>query len=141
MSDLLRQQLAHGRAIDQLAVIERPAARMAYAQNALNPVAVAGTVGAFGQFTAIVPLVWRVSVYVATTNNGSNYWTLSLTNSAGTTLATLSTAAIAANTWKRLSTTTITAPASSNVVIVLNATKTAGAPGAISILPQLLVAQ
>ena len=141
MSDILRVQRDQGRTIDQLAVIERPAVRLPYAQRQLNPFPAASApdfVGDFAQAAAIVPLQWRVTVYVATTNTASHYWTLSLIDASGTTRATLTTSALAANTWARLQTTTLTTPSASNPVLALQAAKT-GAPGGIYIIPELLV--
>lgn len=141
MSEVVRTQRNHAQRLGQVEVIERPGKPLAYAQRALNPVA-AGTVllGDFAQFGAVDPLVWHVSVFVATTNNGSNYWTLELISTAGAVLATLTTSVASVATWTRLTTSTITAPGSSNVVVSLRASVT-GAPGNLYVVPELLVGQ
>lgn len=48
---------------------------------------------------------WHQTAYVATTNNGSNYWTIKLYNEAGTEKAALSTASMSAGAWTTLSLT------------------------------------
>ena len=87
---------------------------------------------------------FAASVFVATTNNASNYWTLTLRYiTAGNTItnvATITTAAIAANTWNRIATNTFspaTAPATSYMLEVI-ATLT-GSPGSLLVVPQLLI--
>lgn len=108
-------------------------------QRALNAFPLASSGGAWGdspQPWAVNVLIWTCTVIVGTTNNATNFWTLTLTNDAGVTLATLSTAAIAVNTWARLSTTSITQPSSTNTVFTLIATATLS-PGAIAIVPAL----
>lgn len=110
-----------------------------WAQRAVNPFPLASSGGFWGESPqpwAMSVLAWYVSVFVATTNNGTNYWTLALVNSAGSTLATLATNAISANTWTRLSTTTITQPSTSNVTFSISATATLS-PGSIFIVPVL----
>lgn len=70
-----------------------------------------------------------LAVYVATTNNGSDYWTLDFKNVAeSTTHATLNTSAASANTWTGLSWTTGATIANTDVGLMWIATKT-GAPG------------
>ena len=131
----LRRQLADLRAP------EMPELSLPYAQRVLNPFPAASSGNAAGDFpqsTASLVLVrYNANVLVQTTNNGSNFWTLTLIDVSGSTLATLSTSAASAATWTRLTTTTITQPASSNVELAIIATKT-GNPGGIFIVPELL---
>lgn len=77
---------------------------------------------------------WSQGVYVATTNDGSNYWTVTLREQDGTVIETLTTSAISANTLERLTATGIDHgldPATSGqegVKIQIDAT---GSPGAL----------
>lgn len=51
---------------------------------------------------------WHQAVYVATTNDGSNYWDLQLRELPGTSgLASLNTSAISPDTWSELSDTSV----------------------------------
>jgi hypothetical protein len=73
---------------------------------------------------------WRQGWYVAITNDGSNYWTVDLTDWGGNVIATFNTSAIAADT---LSQTAVTSFSPSTVdttdsIILVRVTKT-GAPG------------
>ena len=75
------------------------------------------------------------AVYAYATNNGSNYWTITLVRqSDGVTIATLSTAAISAATWTRLYTTVSSAVTTSHVALYVWAAKT-GSPGNLIIFP------
>jgi hypothetical protein len=96
----------------------------------------ASSLGYFGQPWAVNVLAFYVTVFVLTTNNGTNFWTLSLVDSASTTIASVSTSAIAANTSTRLSDLTITQPAASSTSLSLIATATLS-PGAIYIVPSV----
>lgn len=80
------------------------------------------------------------TVYVATTNNGTNYWTLTLKDAAGNTIATVDTKAISANTYSVLTTSSFS-PISLGIAdkgIYVSATKTAS-PGTLSVLPPVLI--
>lgn len=83
---------------------------------------------------AITLIKWTQSFYVATTNNGSNYWTIKFFNVAGSTIKSITTAAIAANTWAQIASTTftITDLTTSDMVIGVEVTKT-GSPGSLSL--------
>lgn len=138
MSDPFAQR-GIARGLEQTRVIERSPLYLPWSQRTLNSFPLASSGGAWGDVSqpwAVTLLAWYCSVNVSTTNNGTNFWTLTLVNTAGATLATLSTSAISANTWTRLSTTTITQPASGNVDLALIATATLS-PGAIFIVPAL----
>ncbi len=92
--------------------------------------------GYFGQPWAVYVLAFYVTVLVLTTNNGTNFWTITLKDSPGTTLASVTTSAIAANTSTRLSDLTITQPASTSANLTVIATATLS-PGAIYIVPSV----
>lgn len=70
-----------------------------------------------------------ISAYVATTNNGSNYWTFSLKKADGTTITTLNTSAISANTWSLISGTGLSASVTSSTIAVMVAVSKTGSPG------------
>lgn len=134
--DALEQELETLRKADSSAI------RLPYTQRVLNAFPLAsspGNPGDFAQPTGITILVFRVSVYVVTTNNGTNFWTIALQDTAGSTLASVVTSAASANTWTRLTDTTITQPGSSNVALSVLATATLS-PGAIFIVPEVLCA-
>src|SRR3972149_4230709 len=122
--------------LGRLRVADAGGSMLTYAQRVLNPFPLGSCGGALGDFAQsgeITLLAFFASVFVQTTNNGSNFWTLTLTNSAGATLASVSTAAASATTWTRLSDTTVTQPSSTNVVLAVFATAT-GSPGGIFIV-------
>ena len=124
---------------EQLRKADVTAIYLPWSQRVLSPFPLASSGGGFAdtaQPWAAYLLTFACTVNVLTTNNGTNFWTLALINSAGTTLATLSTSAIAAATWTRLSTATITQPATTNAVLTILATATLS-PGAICIVPSL----
>lgn len=114
---------------------------LVYAQRVLNPFPLASSGTAAGDLALpqdVTVQVWQPSAFVVTTNSGVNYWSLALTDSAGTTIATVTTAAIAANTWARLSTTTIASqPAAGAPGLTVRATAT-GSPGAIYLIPSVV---
>lgn len=82
-------------------------------------------------------LKWAHSVFVATTNNGTNYWTVSLQISVAavnTTIASFTTAADSVGTWNRhvaTSFTTSVLTANSHLYLHVTAAKT-GTPGNLS---------
>ena len=126
---------------EQLRKADVPAIYLPWAQRVLNSFPLASSGGAWGETPQpweINVLSWYVTVFVVTTNNGTNFWTLALQNDAGVQLASLSTSAIAANAWTRLSTTTITQPATTNTAFTLRPTATLS-PGAIFIVPSLAI--
>lgn len=79
-----------------------------------------------------------LSVFVNTTNNGTNYWTIEVLDVPGTVLANPNTAAIAANTWERLNPTVGAQPASTSARFYYRLTAT-GSPGSIYVVPVLSV--
>lgn len=74
-----------------------------------------------------------IAVYVATTNNGTNYWTITLKKADGTTLATLTTAAISANTWTVLSSSGLSASLTTATAMVYVQTSKTLSPGNLSL--------
>lgn len=85
---------------------------------------------------AMVVLSWSQAWYVATTNNSSNYWTISLVrkNSAGsnTTLASIDTPTYAADAWCNRLITLSASVLSTDILVVISVVKT-GSPGALSL--------
>jgi hypothetical protein len=81
---------------------------------------------------ALTIRTWYQLAYVATTNNGSNYWTLDLVEpDLATVHATIDTSAISADTWTMIDDTTINADVSrSDLGLYVRITKT-GSPGAL----------
>jgi hypothetical protein len=78
---------------------------------------------------------WYQSIYVETTNDGSNYWTINLLNAAGTAKgAQISTSASSADTWLRLSQTgqSVSLTASTDKILYLRLSYV-GSPGTISL--------
>lgn len=141
MSDqnaMLKLLMENDRRLSQTEVKEVAPLYLPWAQRAINPLPAVLTIwGEMAQPWAVNLLAWSCAVFVTTTNNGTNFWTLDIRESqTGTVLATLSTAAIAANTFTRLRTTTITQPSAANASISLVATPTL-APGTIYIVPAL----
>ena len=108
-----------------------------WSQRVVNPFPLASSGGAWGdqgQPWAANILAFYCTLRVATTNNGTNFWTIILIDNAGSTLASFSTSAIAANTWTRFSDTSVTQTLTTNPVLSIVATATLS-PGAIFIAP------
>lgn len=108
-----------------------------WSQRVLNPFPLASSGaswGDMGQPWAANVLAFYASVFVATTNNGSHYWTLNLVDSNASVLASFNTSAASANAATRLSTGSVTQPASSNPSLGIVPIAT-GSPGAIYIWP------
>ena len=139
-NDMLKMLMENDKRLSQTEVKEVPPLYLPWSQRVLNPFPLASSGqswGDLGQPWAVNVLAFYVTVFVATTNNGTNFWTLNVVaNPSATTIASVSTSAIAANTGVRLSDTTITQPAASDTWIELQATATL-APGAIYIFPAL----
>lgn len=136
-----RQIQAQQEQLERLRKADVASLTLNWTQRVLNPFPLASSGGVWGdtpQPWAVNLVAWYCSVFVSTTNNGTNFWTLTLVNTAGTTLASLSTSAISANTWTRLSTTSFTQPATTNVDLAIIATATLS-PGSIIIAPTLSI--
>jgi hypothetical protein len=135
--DLLKQRNV-ARRIGQTEVIEKPPLYLPWAQRALNPFPLGSSGTHWGDMAqpwAAYYLAYYVDVYVVTTNNGTNFWTIDLTSDDGTTvIASVNTSAVAANGWRRLSDLTITQPATTNAVVSIKPTATLS-PGSIFIAP------
>ncbi|NIP97657.1 MAG: hypothetical protein GWO24_31190 [Akkermansiaceae bacterium] len=72
---------------------------------------------------------WFQGVYVATTNDGSNYWTIALVENDLTSIASLDTSGMSAGAWSVLSEAGIdTEVGASDVALMVRVTKT-GSPG------------
>jgi hypothetical protein len=84
---------------------------------------------------------FTAAVYVATTNNGSHYWTITLEAPTTGTLASMDTSAISANTWELLEDTTFASDEidpGTDTHLIVRATKT-GTPGNLDLGPELYV--
>lgn len=127
------------RGLEQTRTIERAPLYLPWTQRVLNPFPLASSGAAWGDMAqpwAVNVLTFAVNVFVSTTNNATNFWTLELLDTAGSVLATVDTSGIAANTYARLSDLTVTQPAASNVAFRIRPTATLS-PGAIFIFPAL----
>ena len=110
-----------------------------WTQRVLNPFPLASSGGVWGdqgQPWSVTLLRFTVSVFVSTTNNGTNFWTLDLIDPASTLLCQITTAAISASTWTRLTSTTFVQPGTSNPTISFRLTATLS-PGQIFVAPAL----
>lgn len=84
---------------------------------------------------------WTQSLAVVTTNDGSNYWKLRLTDNAGNLIKEINTSALAVNTWGNLSTTSfdIASVGAADLNIKLTVVKQ-GSPGSLYMVgPELEV--
>lgn len=99
-------------------------------------------------FSASVPRAltltnWSQSAYVATTNDGSNYWKIALyryPSTGGVKLLELSTASMSAATWTVLSGEVNGAVLATDLLIYINVTKT-GSPGNLSLGGPMVLAR
>ncbi len=127
---------------DRLEVLRKadvPPIFLPYAQRALNSVAATTAIGDFAQPWEAYYLVFSVTVFVATTNNGTNFWTIDLIDTTGATIASVNTSSgVSASTYTRLSDTTVTQPLSTNAMCNVIATKTL-TPGALFAVPSVSV--
>jgi hypothetical protein len=134
-----RQIQALSDQLERLRKSDVPSVFLPYAQRALNAVAATATLGDFAQPWEAYFLVYSVSVFVATTNNGTNFWTIDLVDTTGATIASVTTSSgVTAATWTRLSDTTVTQPLSTNVALSCIATKTL-TPGNLFAVPSVSV--
>lgn len=125
---------------ERLRKADVPAFYLPWTQRVLNPFPLASSAVSWGDAGlpwASYILAFYVSVYVNTTNNGTNFWTIALTNHTGVPYTSVTTAAISANTWTRLSVTTgITQPGATDPAMEIIPTATLS-PGAIYIVPSV----
>lgn len=137
--DTLRRMKRYDATLDRLKTRETPAIYPPFVQRVLNPFPLASSGNPFcdmGQPWAVYLLAWYCTVYVSTTNNGTNYWTVTLRDAGGSILGTFNTSAIAANTTTRFAVTSLTQPSSSNSQLYIQP-NASNAPGAIFIYPTL----
>lgn len=119
-----------------------PALYMPWVQRVLNPVPLASSGTTF--MDSVVPsavrvLKWYCDVYVNTTNNGTNFWTLTLSSfPSATTIATFNTSAIAANTGVRFATSPGAQPSSTDIFLYISGTATLS-PGSIFVMPAVAI--
>ena len=84
---------------------------------------------------------WAQSYFVQTTNNGSNYWTITLHRiTDGATIATFNTSAVAADTWHQsvINSFSITILTAVNRGCYIGSVKSVGAPGGLYLAGPLL---
>jgi hypothetical protein len=137
MTDILQHMRGQARRLGQTEVVEKPPLYLPWTQRVLNPFPLAssgGNWGDSGQPWAVNVLAFYCSVFVATTNSATNFWTVALIDTAGTTLASFTTAAIAANTYARFAPAISVQPGTSNIALAIKCTATLN-PGAIYIFP------
>lgn len=131
------------RGLERLRQLDIPGQLLAYTPRVANPfpLASSGTEAGYFPFSQ----TWSVlavsyAVFVVTTNNGSNYWTIAMNGlNSATAIATVTTSAISANTWTRITAASITQPSTSDVGAQPLLTAT-GSPGAIYLVPEIMVA-
>lgn len=127
------------RRLEQTEVIERPPLYLPFSQRIINPFPLASSGGVWGDMAqpwAVNLVAWYVTVTVITTNNATNFWTVALTDAAGSTLASFTTAAISVGVSTRVAVTSFVQPSASNPFVAIKATATLS-PGSIFIFPSL----
>jgi hypothetical protein len=143
-----QQRVIQGQAaeIGRLKAGERPATAVWFvAQNALQPFTTGGVKFMAGlPRDSVTPRRLRITLFIATTNNATNYWTITLRNAATTTVASTSTAALAPDTWYTVDVDAfaidpLTVAGDKVLQINLSRSGTGGAPGALQLHPVLLV--
>ncbi len=138
-NELLRMLYGNEARLKQTEVKEVPPLYLPYAQRVVNPATTGGgtqAVGDFPQPWPVLHVAFYVSVFVVTTNNGTNFWTIELRDATNAVIASVTTAAASANTWTRLADTVITAPLTTNAVLSVVITPTL-APGNIYVVPSV----
>lgn len=130
--ELQRQINALARDIERLRTIEKRSNVLPFAGYAATGgvgLTANDTMMAVSMSRLLVVLSWTQTIYVATTNDGSNYWTIQIDDNV-TAFASFTTAAIAPNTWSTSNITSFTQPtaAPTSGWILIRCVKT-GAPG------------
>lgn len=137
-SDLIKQLTQVRKRIGETEVRETPVLFLPWAQRALNPfpLASSGTIwGDQGIPWPVSILAFYCSIFVVTTNNATNFWTIALSATpGGAAVASFNTSAVAAGAFNRFSDLTITQPATTDIDLFITPTATLN-PGAIFIVP------
>lgn len=124
--------------LERLRKADGAAIYLPWVQRVLNPFPLASSGAGLcdqSQPWAVNILAFYCSVFVNTTNNGTNFWTIALINAVGTVLASFNTSAIAAGAYTRFAVTSgITQPSTTNPALIVIATATLS-PGSIYIAP------
>ncbi len=123
--------------LERLRKTDVSALYLPWSQRVLNPFPLASSGAGWGDMSmpwSVNVLAFYCSVFVNTTNNGTNFWTVNLKDSVGTVIAALATSAIAANTFVRFAPGVVAQPASTSPILFIDATATLS-PGAIFIFP------
>lgn len=145
MNDLVRELERLKGELAALKVRERPLLALPFYPRALPPyTANASTVLDAPVWRAVRPQRLTLQVFIDTTNNATNYWTVALSiinNNVVSAQGGVNTSALAANSWQTLSLSSFTTPSwdALTAIAYLGITKT-GAPGGLYVLPTLLVA-
>lgn len=141
MSDDVLRMLYEDRArLRQTETKEVPPLYLPWSQRALNPFPLASSGGVWGE----MPLPWPVNVLAITasvdcitTNNGTNYWTLTFTSGpSATVLGTKKTDTTTVNVLTRLVVPITAQPPTTDAHIYLTLTATLS-PGSIFVFPAL----
>lgn len=142
-NDLIKQLTQVQKRVGETEVRETNVIYLPWLQRILNPIVVAASPALMcdtHQFRPMYVASFTCGVFVAVTNNATNYWTITLNAITGGLLATLDThtpVVLTAATWTRMSATLpITQPNVANVTLYVVATAV-GAPGQIFITPQV----
>ena len=144
MSDI-RELDALRRELNALKVRERPLLTLPFYPRALAPhTANAATIMDAPVWRAVRPQRLALQVFVDTTNNATNYWTIALSiinNNVVTAQGSVNTSALTASSWQSLALTSFATPSWDTLTAIayLGITKT-GTPGGLYVLPTLLVA-
>ena len=134
-----RQVLDLQNTLEHLRKADVPPLYLPYAQRAVNPLTATAAAGDFAQPWAAYFLVFSVTVFVVTTNNGTNFWTIDIQDTTGAVVATVNTSSgVTASVWTRLADTSVTQPVSTNAELSVICTKTL-TPGNLFVIPSLAV--
>lgn len=122
-------------------IVDRLTDLLPQARRLVNPIALASspaTICDIAQARAVTVISFTCSIFVATTNNGTNYWTIKLADQGASVLSSFDTSGIAAGTWTRFAPALSAQPGAANVSIIVQAVAT-GAPGAVYVIPEVRV--
>ena len=91
-------------------------------------------------YRALSLKTWYQAAYVATTNDGSNYWTIALVEADLTAITSVNTSAASADTWTMLSDTSVGGSVDrGDIGLLVRVTKT-GSPGNLYLMAPALFA-
>lgn len=133
MQQLINRLTALEHDMERLRTIDNPLQLLPFGTFLSTPFPFAASVNAYYPFAVALPRsgvvnTFAYSFYVATTNNASNYWTITLETIGGASVQALTTAGSSANTWTRTGTSFEYSIALSAVALAVKVQST-GAPG------------